>query len=68
MAEDQQEEQELTDDEITELEDSLDDIGDEGEPAKATGLKGILSNKKLLMIFGGGHNFNPCYWSRDLYE
>ena len=50
MAEDQQEEQELTDDEIADLEDSLDDIGDEGEPAKAGGLKGILSNKKLLMI------------------
>ena len=54
MAEDQQEEQDLTDDEIADLEDSLDDIGDEGEPAKAAGLKGILSNKKLLMIFGGG--------------
>ena len=54
MAEDQQEEQDLTDDEIADLEDSLDDIGDEEEPAKVTGLKGILSNKKLLMIFGGG--------------
>ncbi len=54
MAEDQQEDQELTDDEIADLEDSLDDTGDEEEPAKAAGLKGILSNKKLLMIFGGG--------------
>jgi flagellar basal body-associated protein FliL len=54
MAEDQQEDQELTDDEVADLEDSLDDIGDDEEPAKATGLKGILSNKKLLMIFGGG--------------
>ena len=54
MAEDQQEEQELTDDEIADLEDSLDDIGEQEEPAKATGLKGILSNKKLLIMFGGG--------------
>ena len=54
MAEDQQEEQELTDDEIADLEDSLDDIEDKEEPAKATGLKGIFSNKKLLMMLGGG--------------
>ena len=54
MAEDQQEEQELTDDEIADLEDSLDDVEDKEEPAKATGLKGIFSNKKLLMMLGGG--------------
>jgi len=58
MAEDQEEGQELTEDEKADLEESLDDIGDEKEPAKAAGMKGklqgILSNKKLLMIFGGG--------------
>ena len=58
MAEDQEEGQELTQDEKADLEESLDDIGDEEEPAKAAGMKGklqgILSNKKLLMIFGGG--------------
>ena len=61
MAEDQEEGQELTQDEKADLEESLDDIGDEEEPAKAAGMKGklqgILSNKKLLMIFGGGAVF-----------
>ena len=56
MAEDQ-EGQELTDDEKTKLEASLEDTGGENDTA-APGLKGkfqqILSNKKLLMIFGGG--------------
>jgi flagellar basal body-associated protein FliL len=59
MAEDQEateNPQELTSDEATELERLLEDTG--SEVAAAGGLKGklnkILSNKKLLMIFGGG--------------
>ena len=61
MAEDQEEGQDLTDDEKANLEASLDDTGNEDESAAAPGLKGkvqgILSNKKLLMIFGGGAVF-----------
>ena len=61
MAEDQEEGQDLTDDEKANLEASLDDTGKEDESAGALGLKGkiqgILSNKKLLMIFGGGGVF-----------
>ena len=61
MAEDQEEGQDLTDDEKANLEASLDDTGKEDETAGAPGLKGkiqgILSNKKLLMIFGGGAVF-----------
>ena len=61
MAEDQEEGQDLTDDEKANLEASLDDTGNKDESAAAPGLKGkiqgILSNKKLLMIFGGGTVF-----------
>ena len=61
MAEDQEEGQGLTEDEKAYLEASLDDTGKEDESAGAPGLKGkiqgILSNKKLLMIFGGGAVF-----------
>ena len=61
MAEDQEEGQDLTDDEKANLEASLDDTGKEDKSAGAPGLKGkiqgILSNKKLLMIFGGGAVF-----------
>ncbi len=55
MAEDQEKEAELSDDEANELERLLEDAG--GEEAGAAGLKGklqkILGNKKLLMIIGG---------------
>ena len=58
MAEDNEEEQELTEDEKSKLEARLEDTGDEDASASTPGLKGkiqeILSNKKLLMIFGGG--------------
>ena len=61
MAEDQEEEQGLTEEEKANLEASLEDTGKEDEAAMASGLKGkiqgILSNKKLLMIFGGGGVF-----------
>ena len=57
MAEDQEEEKGLTEDEKANLEASLEDTGGDDEPADS-GLKGklqnILSNKKLLMLFGGG--------------
>jgi len=57
MAEDQEEEQGLTEDEKSNLEASLDETGGDDDLAD-TGLKGklqkILSNKKLLMLFGGG--------------
>ncbi len=59
MAEDQEPkegEQELSSDEAAELERLLEDTG--GAAAAAPGIRGklqkILSNKKLLMLFGGG--------------
>ena len=55
MAEDQEKDAELSNDEATELERLLEDTG--GEVAGAAGVKGklqkILANKKLLMIIGG---------------
>jgi len=61
MAEDQEEGQALTEDEKANLEASLDDTGKEDASAAAPGLKGkiqgVLSNKKLLMILGGGTIF-----------
>ncbi len=55
MAEDQEQDAELSNDETAELERLLDEAG--GEEAAAEGLKGklqkILANKKLLMIGGG---------------
>ena len=55
MAEDQEKDAELSNDEADELERLLEDAG--GEVAEAAGLKGklqkILANKKLLMIIGG---------------
>tara|TARA_Y100001960_G_C14769565_1_gene879075 strand:- start:399 stop:1037 length:639 start_codon:yes stop_codon:yes gene_type:complete len=58
MAEDQEEEQGLTEDEKANLEASLEDTGDEDDSKVAPGVKGkiqgLLSNKKLLMLFGGG--------------
>lgn len=55
MAEDQEKEPELSNEETDELERLLEDAG--GEQAAAPGLKGklhkILANKKLLMIIGG---------------
>ena len=61
MAEDQEEGQALTEDEKANLEASLEDTGNEDAPAAAPGLKGkiqgVLSNKKLLMILGGGTIF-----------
>jgi flagellar basal body-associated protein FliL len=57
MAEDQEGKEELSSDEAAELEALLDTAGGDAEAA-APGLKGkvqqILSNKKLLMVFGGG--------------
>ena len=59
MAEDQEatdKEQDLTTGEATELERLLDDAGggDEAAGGLKAKLKKILSNKKLLMIYGGG--------------
>jgi flagellar basal body-associated protein FliL len=58
MAEDQEGKEELSSDEAAELEALLETAGGDAEAAAAPGLKGkiqqILSNKKLLMIFGGG--------------
>ena len=59
MAEDQEatdKEQDLTTDEGTELERLLDDAGggDEAAGGLKAKFKKILSNKKLLMIYGGG--------------
>ena len=59
MAEDQEatdKEQDLTKGEATELERLLDDAGggDEAAGGLKAKLKKILSNKKLLMIYGGG--------------
>jgi flagellar basal body-associated protein FliL len=59
MAEEQEEKQEeLSSDEKKKLEEALLDNSDGESGATAPGLKGkiqkILSNKKLLMIFGGG--------------
>ena len=60
MAEDQKgKEKELSSDETAELEALLDTAGSDGATeAAAPGPKGklqqILSNKKLLMLFGGG--------------
>ncbi len=59
MAEDQEatdKEQDLTTGEATELERLLDDTGggDEAAGGLKAKLKKILSNKKLLMIYGGG--------------
>jgi flagellar basal body-associated protein FliL len=59
MAEEQErKEEELSSDEKKKLEDALLDTSDGGGEATAPGLKGkiqkILSDKKLLMIFGGG--------------
>lgn len=57
MAEDQEGQQELTDDEKANLKERLEDTGDENKE-EALNLKSklqkILSNKKLLMMFGGG--------------
>jgi flagellar basal body-associated protein FliL len=60
MAEDQEgKEEELSSDETAELDALLENAGGDGDAeAAAPGLKGklqqILSNKKLLMLFGGG--------------
>ena len=56
MAEDQKgKEKELSSDETAELEALLDTAGSDGAAeAAAPGPKGILSNKKLFMLFGGG--------------
>jgi len=59
MAEDQEgKKEELSSDEAAELEALLETAGGDDAEATAPGLKGkiqqILSNKKLLMIFGGG--------------
>ena len=59
MAEEQEgKEEELSSDEKKKLEDALLDTSEGGGEATASGLKGkiqkILSDKKLLMIFGGG--------------
>jgi len=58
MAEDEEGKAELSSDEAAELEALLETPGGEDAEAAASGLKGkiqkILSNKKLLMIFGGG--------------
>ncbi|MBC8282655.1 MAG: flagellar basal body-associated FliL family protein [Nitrospinae bacterium] len=57
MAEDQEAKEELSSDEAAELEALLEDAGG-GDAAAAPGLKGkiqkITSNKKLLVMFGGG--------------
>ena len=57
MAEDQEGQQELTDDEKANLKERLEDTGDENKeeaPNLKSKLQKILSNKKLLMMFGGG--------------